>query len=125
MIEILRPDFQFEDERGTICQLVKAGWNQFNVVQTKAGARRGRMHYHRKNQEAFYIVKGKIDYQSQSVETGKCERRIFSAGDFWSVQPYVGHDFYFLEDTIHISMYDQGVELSDGTRDIVELGTAE
>lgn len=122
MIEQMQPDFHFEDERGLICQLVSKGWNQFNVIVTKAGSRRGRMHYHTQNIEAFYIISGKIDYQCQSVQTGESEWCIFSAGDFWSVQPYIGHDFYFLEDTVHIAMYDLGVNLPDGTRDIIELG---
>lgn len=122
MIDRMQPDFHFEDERGLICQLVSKGWNQFNVVVTKAGARRGRMHYHTKNVEAFYIISGKIEYRCQSVQMGNREQQIFSAGDFWSVQPYIGHDFYFLEDTVHIAMYDLGVDLPDGTRDIVELG---
>ena len=121
MIDCLQPDFLFEDERGVICQLVSNGWNQVNVVTTKAGTRRGRMHYHAKNVEAFYIVSGKVEYQCRSSITGERERSIFSAGDFWRVQPYIGHDFYFLEDTVHISMYDLGVDLSDGTRDIIEL----
>ncbi len=121
MIDILVPDFNFQDERGTICQLASKGWNQINVVVTKAGSRRGRMHYHERNIEAFYIVSGKIDYRCRSIESGAVERRTFVAGDFWSVQPHIGHDFYFLEDTIHISMYDLGVDLSDGTRDIIEL----
>lgn len=121
LINFLHPDFVFQDERGLICQLVSSGWKQFNIVRTKAGSRRGRMHYHEKNAEAFYIVSGKIDYRCKSLETGRTEQRIFSAGDFWSVQPYVGHDFHFLEDTIHIAMYDLGVDLPDGTRDIKEL----
>lgn len=122
MINCMQPDFKFEDERGLICQLVSSGWNQFNVITTKAGSRRGRMHYHTKNVEAFYIISGKIEYRCRSVQTGKSEQQIFSAGDFWNVQPYIGHDFYFLEDTVHIAMYDLGVDLPDGTRDIVELG---
>lgn len=121
MTDLLTPDFVYKDERGMICQLVSAGWNQVNVIVTKAGMQRGRMHYHIKNVEAFYIVKGKISYRCMSISTGKMEQHLFTAGDFWSVQPLVGHDFYFEEDTIHISMYDLGVDLPDGSRDIVEL----
>lgn len=121
MIDLLTPDFFFEDKRGTICQLVNDGWKQVNVIVTKGGAQRGRMHYHRKNVEAFFIVRGRIDYRCKDVYTGKTEQQTFTAGDFWSVRPYVGHDFYFLEDTVHIAMYDVGVELPDGKKDIVEM----
>ena len=123
IIKLLYPDFIFQDDRGLICQLVSKGWNQVNVVVTKAGSQRGRMHYHTQNVEAFYIIQGKIDYKCTSVQTGETARRIFSAGDFWCVEPFVGHDFQFLEDTIHISMYDFGVDLPDGTRDIIETDT--
>lgn len=121
MIDCLQVDFRFEDERGVICQLVSSGWNQFNVITTKAGQRRGRMHYHTKNVEAFYIISGRVDYRCKSIRTGESKQCIFSAGDFWSVQPYIGHDFYFLEDTMHVAMYDLGVNLPDGTKDIVDL----
>jgi len=121
MIDLLQPDFTFQDERGIICQLVNSGWSQFNIIRTKAGSRRGRLHYHARNSEAFYIISGKIDYRCKSLKTGESEQRIFTAGDFWCVQPYIGHDFYFLEDTIHVSMYDLGVDLSDGTKDIIEM----
>ena len=68
------------------------------------------------------MVKRRKDSKNRVLKTGESERAVFSSGDFWSVQPYIGHDFYFLENTVHIAMYDLGVELPDGTRDIIELG---
>lgn len=125
MIELMTPDFVFQDERGLICQLVSKGWNQINVITTKAGARRGRMHYHKGNIEAFYIISGKVDYRCRSVLGNEnFERKMFGAGDFWCVQPCVGHDFLFLEDTVLISMYSSGVNLPSGDKDIFELGDA-
>ena len=124
MIRLLTPDFCYQDNRGMICQLVSNGWKQFNVLTTKAGSRRGRMHYHTKNTEAFYIVSGRIDYRCKSLESDIIEQHTFIAGDFWCVDPYIGHDFYFLEDTIHVSLYTLGVDFPDGTRDIIEMDEA-
>jgi dTDP-4-dehydrorhamnose 3,5-epimerase-like enzyme len=42
MIKILKPDFVFEDERGSLVQLVRDGYKQINVVTSKAGVERGR-----------------------------------------------------------------------------------
>lgn len=80
------------------------------------------MHYHKKNIEAFYIVSGKVKYKCKSVFSKENEEeKEFTEGAFWSVKPYVGHDFYFLKDTILVSMYSMGVDLSNGTRDIIEV----
>ena len=32
MYEIIEPDFCYQDDRGSLVQLVHAGWNQINVV---------------------------------------------------------------------------------------------
>ena len=34
------------------------------------------------------------------------------------ITPFLKHIFIFLEDTIMVSMYDKGVELEDGGKDI-------
>ena len=35
LINILKPDFTFNDDRGTLVQLVHEGYNQMNVVTSK------------------------------------------------------------------------------------------
>ena len=55
MITVIKPDFVFEDERGSLVQLVHEGYKQINVVTSKAGVKRGR-HYHKLNREGFYVV---------------------------------------------------------------------
>ena len=42
----------------------------------------------------------------------------FRAGDFFSIEPFDVHSFLFLEDTTLVSMYSDGVEMPDGTKDI-------
>lgn len=37
MIEFIKPDFSFADERGALTQLCREGWKQINVTSSKAG----------------------------------------------------------------------------------------
>lgn len=115
MIEILIPNFKFEDERGKLIQLVREGYKQVNVIFSKKGVIRGN-HYHKINQEMFYIISGKFCLM---VELGnRREEYIFQTGDMFKIKPFVKHSFEFLEDTILVSLYDKGVELSEMEKDI-------
>ena len=115
MIHILKPDFQFEDERGTLTQLVREGFSQFNIIFSKAGVLRGN-HYHKENREAFFVISGSFELTAE--KDGQIEKHKFSQGDMFLVMPYVNHSFYYCEDTLLASMYDIGVERPDGTKDI-------
>lgn len=116
MIEIIKPDFIFEDERGAIIQLVHEGWKQINVAVSKAGFERGN-HFHRLNREGFYVVEGsftleaKLDSRNETYEFGK--------GDMFIINPNVIHRFVYHEDSVLVAFYDSGVELPDGTKDII------
>lgn len=116
LIQVLSTDFHFKDERGTLTQLVHDGYKQVNVISTRKGVQRGG-HYHRLNSEAFYVLEGRVELTAR--KDGERESRVFGTGDFFGIGPDVSHDFLFLEDTVLVSMYDQGVELSDGTKDII------
>ena len=48
------------------------------------------------------------------------EEYIFYKGDMFKIPPYVLHSFYYEEDTWLVSMYDKGVELQNGEKDIYE-----
>lgn len=116
LIQILKTDFQFKDERGTLTQLIHNGFKQVNVISSCGGVRRGG-HYHRFNREAFYVITGRLELFAR--KDGQTENHIFGTGDFFSIAPHICHDFLFLEDTVLVSMYDKGVELPDGTKDII------
>ncbi len=116
LIQILSADFHFEDERGTLTQLIHDGYKQINVISTRKGVQRGG-HYHRINREAFYILEGQLEFTAR--KNGISESRVFGSGEFFGIGPDVSHDFLFLEDTILVSMYDRGVEMADGTKDII------
>lgn len=116
MIEIMTPDFIFEDDRGCLIQLVRKGFNQINVIKSKAGVIRGG-HSHNLNEEAFYIINGKLklDLKKENQE----ESYQFNSGDMFKIKKNVSHSFEFLEDTLLVSMYDMGVELPNGEKDII------
>ena len=59
LVELMQPDFEFENEKGKLTQLVREGFRQVNVITSRAGSFRGG-HYHKLNKEAFYIITGKL-----------------------------------------------------------------
>lgn len=111
MLRIIKTDFEFSDDRGTITQLIHDGYKQVNVITSKKGVFRGG-HYHKENREAFYVVSGalKLDVNGQM--------HVFKSGDFFGIDPFDMHSFLFEEDTTLVSMYSEGVEKADGTKDI-------
>lgn len=115
MIEFIKPDFSFQDERGALVQLCREGWKQINVTSTKAGVFRGG-HYHKNNQEAFYIIEGEIEINL--TKDGKQETVTVQSGDFFILKPYAVHSFNFKKDTVMVALYDKGVEEINGQKDI-------
>lgn len=104
-------DFHFEDARGALVQLVHEGYRQVNVITSQKGVFRGG-HFHKQNNEAFYIISGSVDV------TVNDEQHRFRTGDFFGIDAMDRHSFQFLEDTVLVSMYNIGVENPDGTKDI-------
>lgn len=111
MVHELACDFAFSDDRGTLVQLVHDGWKQINVITSKKGAVRGG-HYHKKNREAFHIISGSLEVTVNGTS------HLFGEGTFFAIDAFDLHSFRFLEDTVLVSMYSNGVELPDGTKDI-------
>ncbi len=111
MLKIIKKDFEFVDERGAIVQLIHDGYKQINAITSKKGVLRGG-HYHKENAEAFYIISGALKLTVNGREYA------FKGGDFFGIEPYDMHSFLFEEDTVLVSMYDKGVELADGSKDI-------
>jgi quercetin dioxygenase-like cupin family protein len=108
LVKFIKPDFQFNDERGILVQLVHDGWKQINYISSKKGVVRGG-HYHKNNKEAFYVVSGKFKLTVEGDNEIR-EGYNIKSGDFFIVEPFVRHSFYFEVDTILISFYDKGVE---------------
>ena len=111
MLKTIKTDFSFMDERGTIVQLIHQGYRQVNVITSRKGVVRGG-HYHKLNEEAFYIISGELEV------TVNGERFRFKSGDFFGIEANDMHSFEYLDDTVLVSMYSSGVELGDGTKDM-------
>lgn len=115
LIEIMKPNFVYADERGKLTQLVREGYSQVNVVFSQKGAFRGG-HYHKDNTEIFFVISGKFAFTARKGT--EQEKRVFRTGDMFKVFPNVSHDFDYLEDTMLVSMYNKGVELPNHQMDI-------
>ena len=115
LIEFIKPDFVFENEAGSLKQLVHDGWKQFNVITSVAGAVRGN-HYHKYNEEGFYIIQG--SFKLIVWKGDEREEYQIKTGDMFLVPPYIFHTFEYIEDTVLVSMYSNGVELSETEKDI-------
>lgn len=120
LIRFLKPDFEFTDARGSLTQLVHSGWNQVNYITSVAGAIRGG-HFHKCNNEAFYVISGAFLLVVESSVGKEREEYTMKAGDFFTIPPLVTHSFEFTSDTTLISMYDHGVELPNGEKDIFTI----
>ena len=120
LIEFIKPDFEFEDSRGSLKQLVHKGWNQINYITSVADAFRGN-HYHKLNKEAFFIIKGSLKLSVSTLDNVQHEEYNIKTGDCFIIYPNINHSFHFTEDTALISMYDKGVERPDGQKDILQV----
>ncbi|MCQ2484930.1 MAG: cupin domain-containing protein [Clostridia bacterium] len=118
LIKKLEPNFNFEDGRGTLTELVNNGeYKQVNAVFTKKDAIRGGFHYHRTTKEAFYIISGAIEVTA-SLDS-ETEIATFHTGDFFMIDEFVRHNMNYLEDTYLVVLYTSKVEQADGTKDII------
>ena len=114
----MQPEFRHEDERGCLTQLVHEGYEQVNVLCSKKGAVRGN-HYHKNTLEAFYILFGSVNLTYRDVEQKDGDyKKMFSAGDFFSITPYTVHKMEFPEDCIMVQLYSRTVEIENGKKDI-------
>lgn len=115
LMEYFKPDFVFENNSGCLTQLVHNGWKQINVITSRAGSVRGG-HYHKYNDEGFYVVSGRFTLTLWRDDAKEIHE--MKAGDLFRIQPYVFHTFAYSEDTVLVSMYSRGVELSETEKDI-------
>lgn len=115
LIKFVEPDFVFSDDRGSLTQLSRGGWNQVNSIISEAGAFRGN-HYHKENREYFYVVDG--EFLLTLKKDGLLQEYKISSKDCFIIESYVIHSFAYKKRTILVTMYDIGVEMSNGEKDI-------
>ena len=117
LAEILKPDFIFEDHRGTLTQITHEPFAQTNAVFTRAGEVRGDFHYHRFSKEIFFIISGEIKLHLKKDDLS--EAAVFRSGDMFLIPENVKHRFEFLKDTYLVAFYTNRVELENGEKDII------
>ncbi len=115
----MQPDFCFEDQRGSVVQLVHGGYQQVNVLTTKAGVTRGG-HCHKRCTEAFYVISGEVKVTFK--RGGLREERIFKNGEFFKILPDTVHTIAFLKDSVLLALYDEPVETAAGKDIFLEGG---
>lgn len=115
LYERVRPDFEFSDTRGALVQLVHEGYEQVNVLTTRAGVTRGG-HYHKETAEAFFVVDGRVTVGLERA--GARQEETFERGSFFRIPPHVVHTMAFEADTVLVAMYEKAVERPDGSKDI-------
>ena len=117
LIEILRPDFTFEDDRGVLTQITHEPFAQTNAVFSKKGQVRGNYHYHRFTKEIFFVISGEIQVY---LKLGEQEQSFsFKSGDMFLIPENVRHRFDYLQDTYLVAFYTKRVEKENGEKDIV------
>ena len=112
---MLTPDFEFQDARGKLLQLVHSGYTQVNIIMTNQGVIRGG-HYHKKSREAFYIISGSVDVTVKNRNENETEH--FSEGTFFEIDQFTIHTMSFPESCIMVALYDVPIEMENGEKDI-------
>lgn len=116
-IKFVDPDFINRDDRGFLVQITsKRQWSQVNYIKSNVGSVRGN-HSHEFNRELFYVIEGRF---SLTLETGDGRLTYdIVAEDMFIIEPFIRHSFEYVEKTMLITMYDQGVQLENGKMDII------
>ena len=104
MIIFLPNYYTKEDARGKMTGLVNEGnWKELNFFSTKPNQIRGN-HYHKKTDELFIILKGRIKVELNSVsDSGKLigvtKSIIITKGDVFIIPKMIFHSFDIIEES--------------------------
>ena len=104
MIIFLPNYFTKEDARGKMIGLVNEGnWKELNFFSTKPNQKRGN-HYHKKTDELFIILKGRIKVELNSVSDsgkliGDTKSIIITQGDVFIIPKMIFHSFDIIEES--------------------------
>jgi dTDP-4-dehydrorhamnose 3,5-epimerase-like enzyme len=82
------------------------------LFEIKKGFFRG-SHYHRRKEEIFYIVSGRIRASFVDTVTDEKEESILEGGDKIRIKPLCGHILHGLEDSIVVEYSPQFYDIED------------
>ena len=115
MIIFLKNYVVKEDSRGIMKGLVNQGkWEELNFFSTFAGQVRGN-HYHKKPDELFIILKGKIEIEWSKVDLKgetihNLNKTTVKMGDVFIIKKNIRHIFNILEDSEWINGLSQKMD---------------
>lgn len=97
---IIKPTLIAEDERGVFQQLVQGDFQSvLRTTQVKGSVRAN--HYHRHDSHIGYLVSGKLQYMTRSVENEEEQLKtyIINPGEMFYTPPMLVHATVALEDS--------------------------
>ena len=103
------------DSRGIMKGLINEGnWKELNFFSTKAGQVRGN-HYHKKTDELFIILKGKIEIEWTEVDINgnnifEIQKEYVKEGDVFVIKRKTRHTFIIIENTEWINGLSQKID---------------
>ena len=65
------------------------------------------------------MISGSFELEAEDLASGEKETQVMKAGTFFLIRPKLLHSFRFLQETLLVSLYDKGVELDGGKKDIL------
>jgi len=103
----LKPYFEFSDERGLIRGVTQGvNWREINYIETVKGNVRGG-HYHKKTNEGFYIIRGRIEITLEDIKSRRVKTFIAEKGSVFTIKPNTIHTFKVLRNTSWINYLSQ------------------
>ena len=124
MIIFLPNYFSKEDDRGKMIGLVNQGsWKELNFFSTKSNQNRGN-HYHKKMDELFIILKGRIKIELTRVSDngkliGETKSVIIKKGDVFIIPKMIFHSFDIIEESNWINGL--SIKMNNKAPDIFDL----
>ena len=86
------------DNRGKLIGIMNEGlWEEFNYLETFAGAVRGN-HFHKQTLELFFIIEGEVDVVIKQTSEEIINEHLVT-GDILLIEPGETHTFHCLKNT--------------------------
>ena len=104
MTRIIKPNFEYRDDRGVLREILRNNtWQQLNEYERKKKSIAGN-HYHKDMSEFFYVVSGSMDVILYNVKTKVRTEFAAKKGDAFTVEPFEVHTLVFTEDSVFITL---------------------
>ena len=105
MINVIKIKPAFNDERGSIFDIVEKEVRHIGIITSKKGVVRAN-HYHKKSIQYTFILSGKVEFFEKDLrlKNPKTESVTLGSFDLVITSPMVIHAMKFLEDSVFLEM---------------------